>query len=87
VLNGNEATMTTNYVSERALAARVDRKLWRTEGQRLRKLSGRSPWHQQYGDYITEENNMIRQSNVDLEELARELHVMRSNEQMEVSNG
>jgi hypothetical protein len=73
-------------VSERALLARVNRKLahdyktlrkWRSAGN-----SG--PWHWETGDYylLDQGNNLLREFQVDLESFASELGVLADYEEI-----
>jgi Fe-S cluster biosynthesis and repair protein YggX len=71
-------------VSEAALFARLKRKLWREERLTLRRCSDRSPWRQDLGRYyMTNDRNHIAGYHVsDLEDFARDLGVMRADEQL-----
>ncbi len=62
---------TTVPVGERALIARINRKL-KPEGEKLKKLRGER-WLNDLGQYyvVNEHFNRVEQQHVDLEELAR----------------
>jgi hypothetical protein len=61
-------------VSERALAARVDRKL-RQQGSMLRRCPPSSRWHYDLGYYYTIDirRNAIESRHIDIEDWGREL--------------
>lgn len=68
---------TQKKVSIVALEARLRRHLEK-EGLLLRKCSPRNRWYQDYGDYyVTDMNNALRDSHVNLENLAREDGILR----------
>lgn len=62
-------------VSERALIARINRKL-KIDGQTLKKLRG-DRWLNDLGRYYIVENNHVVQGDINLEEFGRELEVLR----------
>lgn len=71
-------------VSERALFARVSRALYRRDGFILRRCAERSRWFWDLGRfYAINESKHIRHADIDLEEFAKELGVMKPNEALE----
>jgi hypothetical protein len=81
-----ESTAATQTVSERALARRIDRKLIRHSGERLAKCRSDSRWFNTLGDYYTydKQSRFVRETHNDLEELGRELGVLKAGEQLQL---
>jgi hypothetical protein len=70
-------------VSERALAARINRALAK-QGQTLRRCRADSRWHRELGDYyaIDVDRNTCADTDIDLEALGREMGVLREFEKL-----
>jgi hypothetical protein len=70
-------------VTERAVARRVQRILAR-DGRRLCKCDPRTQSYSNLGTYhVVDDRNVVVDSHVDLERLARELGALQPHEQME----
>ncbi len=75
-------TVTTVPISERALIARINRKL-KPEGEKLKTLRGER-WFSDLGRYYTvdENRNAVRDTHVNLEDWGRELGVLKAWERL-----
>tara|TARA_B100001059_G_scaffold212378_2_gene227370 strand:+ start:390 stop:620 length:231 start_codon:yes stop_codon:yes gene_type:complete len=71
-------------LTERALFARVDRKLQK-EGERLRRNREGTRAHDELGSYyvVASDRNTIEATNIDLQKLAKELGVLADWEELE----
>jgi hypothetical protein len=71
-------------ITERALFARIDRKLAK-DGERLRRCRSDSRAHAELGDYyiVAGDRNTIETTHVELERLARSLDLLADWEELE----
>jgi len=76
-------TAQTVPVSERALIARINRRLDARWQGKLHKVPDTSRWAQQYGPFFITDNNVITRYGLDLLKLASEFECIQPYERLE----